>query len=154
AIRYPRGALSGAGAKNKYEILPVGKADLLAHKPSVSDVCLVGIGSTVEECLKAAEILEQKNIKVCVVNARFLKPFDEALIKDISHKVKKFVTVEENALIGGMGETVQSILCNTDASVKCLGIEDKFIDHGKQQVLRQMCGLTAEGIAQAALTLL
>jgi 1-deoxy-D-xylulose-5-phosphate synthase len=152
ALRYPRGPLACVSAENKYEVLPVGKAELLGNVDA-ADICLVGIGSTVIECVKAAEILLEKNVKACVVNARFLKPFDENLIKNISDKVKKFITVEENALLGGMGETVQSILCNSGVYVKCLGLPDKFIEHGKQQALRELCCLDAESIAEASLSI-
>jgi 1-deoxy-D-xylulose-5-phosphate synthase len=147
-IRYPKGEGFGVNLDKSLQILQIGKGVILKEG---QDICLIAIGNHVSTCLQAAEILETKNIKAMVVNMRFLKPLDTKLIKEIFLKVKKFITVEENSLIGGFGEVIKSFLCNSGAIVECLGIPDKFVEHGNLKVLRKKYGFTAENIAQKAL---
>ncbi len=151
AIRYPRGKGAGAALDRAASVLQIGKAKILAEG---SDICLLAIGNMVEESLKASEILGERNIKASVVNMRFLKPFDEEVIKEMLLKTNKFITVEENALEGGFGESVKNILCNTGAVVESIGIPDKFVEHGSQKVLREKYGLTAKNIAETAVKML
>jgi 1-deoxy-D-xylulose-5-phosphate synthase len=82
---------------------------------------------------------------------RFLKPLDVDIIKETLSKTKKFVTVEENSLIGGFGESVKNALFGTEAEVECIGLPDKFVEHGNVKVLRKKYGLTPEGVANKAL---
>ncbi|MDR0723932.1 MAG: 1-deoxy-D-xylulose-5-phosphate synthase [Endomicrobium sp.] len=147
-IRYPRGEGLGVSLDNSLHILQIGEGVVLREG---QDVCLLAIGNHVSTCLQAAEILGTKNIKAMVVNMRFLKPLDTKLIKEIFVKVKKFITVEENSLIGGFGESVKSLLCDSGAIIKCLGLPDKFIEHGNLKVLRKKYGFAAENIAQKTL---
>ncbi|MDR1418134.1 MAG: 1-deoxy-D-xylulose-5-phosphate synthase [Endomicrobium sp.] len=147
-IRYPRGEGLGVNLDKSLHIIQIGKGVILKEG---QDICLLAIGNQVSTCLQAAEILETKNIKAMVVNMRFLKPLDTKLIKEIFLKVKKFITVEENSLIGGFGEAIKSFFCNSGAIVKCIGIPDKFIEQGNLKVLRKKYGFTAENIAQEAL---
>ena len=150
-IRYPRGSGTGVTLDMAAAVLQIGKAKVVQEG---GDICLLGIGSQVENCLKAAEILEEKNIKASVINMRFLKPLDEDTIKDMFSKTKKIITVEDNVLEGGFGESVKALLCNTDAVVECIGLPDKFIEHGSQKVLKEKYGLTAKNIAETALKML
>ncbi|MCL2484921.1 MAG: 1-deoxy-D-xylulose-5-phosphate synthase [Endomicrobia bacterium] len=151
ALRYPRGAGSGVSLDMAPSVLQIGKAKVVAEG---KDICLLAIGNHVETCIKAAEILAEKNIKASVVNMRFLKPLDEEIIKEMLSKTKNFITVEENALIGGFGESVKSLLCGSGAVVECIGLPDKYIEHGSLKVLRKKYGLTAENIAKTALKML
>jgi 1-deoxy-D-xylulose-5-phosphate synthase len=85
---------------------------------------------------------------------RFLKPLDEDAILDAFSKTKKFITVEENALSGGFGESVKAMLCGTGAQVESIGLPDKFIEHGSVGVLHKKYGLTAETVAETAMKML
>ncbi|MCL2335608.1 MAG: 1-deoxy-D-xylulose-5-phosphate synthase [Endomicrobia bacterium] len=151
ALRYPRGAGTGAALDMSPSVLQIGKAKVLSEG---SDVCILGIGNQVENCVKAAEMLEDKKIKATVVNMRFLKPLDEDLVKELLAKHKKFVTVEDNVLTGGFGESIKSLLCGTGAVVESIGLPDKFVEHGSPNVLREKYGLTAKNIAETALNIL
>ncbi|MDR3112316.1 MAG: 1-deoxy-D-xylulose-5-phosphate synthase [Elusimicrobiota bacterium] len=151
AIRYPRGAVTGVDLSRDYNILETGKAQVLKE---ALDICFLAIGNQVATCLKAAEILEKQTIKAGVVNMRFLKPLDENLLKELALKIKNFITVEENVIIGGLGESVKSCLCNSGVNVECIGIADEFIEHGDVNILREICGLTAENTAKKAFELL
>lgn len=148
AIRYPRGSGIGVEIDSFPSVLQIGKATVLKEG---DDIAFLALGNQVENCLKAAEMLEEKKISASVINMRFLKPLDEDIIKDMFLKTKKFITVEENALIGGLGESVKALLCNTDAIVESIGLPDQFIEHGNSKVLREKYGLTAENIAETAL---
>jgi len=151
-IRYPRGSgTRQASFHRDFEVLETGKAKL---EKEGKDICLISIGNPLTACLQAAQSLENQGINVSVINMRFLKPFDEQIIKDISVNIKNFITVEENALLGGMGETVKSVLCGKDVNVVSIGLPDNFVEHGKQSIIRDLCGISAEKIEETALKML
>lgn len=151
-IRYPRGSGKRvASFQRDFEILEVGKSKI---EKEGKDVCIVCLGNVLKYCLDAAQSLESKDISVSVLNMRFLKPFDETAIKNILKYTNKIVTVEENTLIGGMGETVKSILSGTDAKIYSIGLPDKFVEHGKQKIIREKYGISAENIENQILKLL
>jgi 1-deoxy-D-xylulose-5-phosphate synthase len=150
AIRYPKGAGIGA-ALYKSCILQIGKATVLRQG---TNICFLAIGNHVETCLKASDLLLEKNVSASVINMRFLKPLDVDTLKEMLLKTKKFITVEENALTGGFGETVKAFLCGSGAVVECIGLPDKFIGHGSLKFLREKYGFTPESIAEKALQML
>ncbi|MFC1870823.1 1-deoxy-D-xylulose-5-phosphate synthase [Chloroflexota bacterium] len=148
AIRYPRG--SGVGVKLDTDLheLPIGKGEILRYG---EDVAILAIGVMVVPALEAAEELAAKGIAATVVNARFAKPLDSELITDVASHTKCVVTVEENALLGGFGSSVASLLQESgiyDIPVKSLGIPDEFVEQGTQGILRAKYGLDAKGICQ------
>jgi 1-deoxy-D-xylulose-5-phosphate synthase len=149
-IRYPRGVCRGVEL-DPPSILQIGRAKILAEG---TDICLLAMGNHVETCAKASAELAAKNVKASVVNMRFLKPLDEDLIKEMLLKTDKFITVEENSLIGGFGENVKALLCNSGAFVQSIGLPDKFIEHGSVKKLREKYGLTCENIVDTALRML
>ncbi|MBI3059355.1 MAG: 1-deoxy-D-xylulose-5-phosphate synthase [Deltaproteobacteria bacterium] len=151
AFRYPRG--TGWGVKMEGEIgrLEIGKAELL--RPG-KDIVLVGIGNTVVPAFKAAHDLSQLGIDAAVVNARFVKPLDRDLLRDLLTQVPRLITVEDHVLEGGFGSAVLEFLAEegiTEVRVKRLGVPDRFIPHGTQEELRKMCGIDKDAITQAAL---
>jgi len=150
-IRYPKGAGIGAALYKSPCILQIGKATVLRQG---SDICFLAIGNHVETCLKTSDLLLEKNVSASVVNMRFLKPLDVDTLKGVLLKTKKFITVEENALTGGFGETVKAFLCGSGAIVECIGLPDKFIEHGSLKFLREKYGFTPKSIAKKALQML
>jgi 1-deoxy-D-xylulose-5-phosphate synthase len=153
AIRYPRG--SGVGVKLDAELrqIPIGKGEILRQG---KDVAILAIGTTVAPALEAARALADKGIEATVVNARFAKPLDAELITDLAGRIKRLVTVEENALSGGFGNGIIDLLQQSGISeirVKTIGIPDEFVEHGSQSRLRANYGLDAEGIARQVLEL-
>ena len=139
-IRYPRGPGEGVPLDAEFKILPVGKGVVL--KPG-QEVYLLAIGSMVHPCLKAAALIEKEGIPCGVVNMRFVKPLDTELLHQLRKQTPNFVTVEENVLAGGFGSAVMEAMEGTDVRIHRLGIPDKFIEHGPQNVLRDMVGLSA-----------
>ena len=151
-IRYPRGSGTGVVSFHRnFELLEIGKSKLEVQG---KDVCIVCLGNVLKNCIEAADNLKNKDVDVSVLNIRFLKPFDEIAIKNILTYTDKIVTVEENSLIGGMGETVKSILSGTSAKIYSIGLPDKFIEHGKQNLIRELCGISTENIEKQVLKLL
>jgi 1-deoxy-D-xylulose-5-phosphate synthase len=150
-IRYPKGAGVGVMLDESPHILQIGKSVVLKEG---SDICFLAIGSHVETCLKAADLLVEKNISASVVNMRFVKPLDLDIIKEMLLKTKKFITIEENVLTGGFGWGIKTFLHDREAVVECVGLPDQFIEHGDLKILRKKYGLTSESIAEKALQLL
>ena len=154
AVRYPRGSVLGVPMDADLEALPMGKGELIK---SGQDIALVAVGVTVHKALEAAERLEQEGISAAVVNARFVKPLDGELIREVSQQVKCLLTIEESSRMGGFGSAVLEFL--SDESVmnlptKCLGLPDWYIEQGPQDLLREKYGLTADGIYEQAKQLL
>jgi 1-deoxy-D-xylulose-5-phosphate synthase len=151
AIRYPRAkAFEQQSLGRNTEVIP-GVAELIKDG---DDVAIIGIGNTVLPAIKAAEALKRDGISAAVVNARFIKPLDEKLIAGIAKKTGKIITVEENVLAGGFGSAVLECLCRagiTDVAVKMIGINDEFVEHGSQRILREKYGLDEQGIYRTAL---
>lgn len=151
AIRYPRGIvpeieLPSAGiAYGRGEILKEG-----------SDISLVAVGSCVMPALQAAERLELAGVSAQVVNARFIKPLDRALLLSVTARIPMIVTIEENALEGGFGSCVVECLndAETNVRVKRLGVPDKFIEQAGIDSLKAKYGIDEDGIFLAALSFL
>jgi 1-deoxy-D-xylulose-5-phosphate synthase len=153
AIRYPRGSGVGVKLDKKLHRIPIGKGEIIRQG---QDVAILAIGTTVVPALEAARKLAEEGVEATVVNARFAKPLDAELITEVAKGIKRLVTVEENALSGGFGNSVIDLLQQSgisDIRVKAIGIPDEFVEQGSQARLRAKYGLDAEGIARKALEL-
>ncbi|MDO8490658.1 MAG: 1-deoxy-D-xylulose-5-phosphate synthase [Dehalococcoidia bacterium] len=151
AIRYPRGNGLGVPLRDP-RLIPIGKAEVLRHG---SDVAILALGSTVYPALEAAERLAVEGVQCTVVNARFAKPLDEDVILGLAERTRRLVTVEENVLAGGFGSAVLQTLKTagmTSTSVDCIGMPDRFVEHGPQEMFRSLFHLDAEGIARRVKT--
>lgn len=154
AFRYPRGTGVGVPVEKEDAPLPIGKAEILA---TGEDLLLLAIGSSVQECLEARSLLAQEGVAATVVNCRFVKPLDTALIAELAAKIPHIITVEENVLQGGFGSAVLEALCDagiTGFALRRVGVGDTFVEHGSQKILRSRYGLDAAAILAAARKLL
>ena len=106
----------------------------------------------VTPALSAADLLANEGVQASVINARFVKPLDERLILSLAATGRPIVTVEENVLPGGFGSAVLELLSTNDVTtpVTRLGIADHVWDHASQSRLRELAGLSAQGIAASA----
>ncbi len=150
AVRYPRGTGPGAPTNLPMQAIPIGKGEVLREG---NDITLVGFGTSVVECLRAAKILEEEGIDACVVNARFAKPLDEDLLLRVARQTQGLVTVEENVRAGGFGEAVLHLLAEHDLADRylgCLSMPDEIVDHGPQPTMRQFHHVDGPGIAAHA----
>jgi len=147
AIRYPRGSGPGSALDPDLREIAIGQGEVLR---SGSDIAILALGTTVYPSLEAAQVLSEKGVDCTVINARFAKPLDADLIVETAKKVKRVLTVEENALAGGFGSAVLQLLqarSLPDVQVRCLGIPDEFVEHASQPFLRAKYALDASGIA-------
>ena len=153
SLRYPRGEGWGVALDKDMKTLEIGKAEILRQG---GDVVIAAIGHTVLPALKAAEELAPLGIDASVVNARFVKPLDKNLFRDLLTRVPRLITVEDHVVTGGFGSGLIEFLADegfTGVEVKRLGVPDRFIPHGTQDELRKMCGFDKDAIAQATLQL-
>jgi 1-deoxy-D-xylulose-5-phosphate synthase len=148
ALRYPRGNGIGVPLKQKFDLLPVGKGETLR---TGSDVALLAIGDMVQVSLEAAAALMQEGVNCEVVNMRFVKPLDGILLDDLAQRIKHFVTLENNSVIGGFGSAVVEHFAGRapgGPQVHIHGIPDRFVDHGTPAELAAELGLDAAGIVR------
>ncbi|MFO7598830.1 MAG: 1-deoxy-D-xylulose-5-phosphate synthase [Candidatus Desulfacyla sp.] len=153
AIRYPRGKGVGAAIDPEYKLLPIGEAEVLKEG---KDLQIFALGSMVAPSLEAAAVLEKEGVSVGVVNCRFVKPLDSSLV-DIAAASGRVLAVEENIRQGGFGGAVLELFNDAglrDVRVRRIGLPDKFVEHGPQDVLRAKYGLDAAGILREARSLL
>lgn len=149
AIRYPRGAGTGAKPKAQPEILEIGKSEILHETPSrPARVALFGLGNMCELALKAGEQLEAQGIPVAVINARWIKPLDTEMIESYARTADVICTLEDHVLLNGFGCAVMEHLNEKriHTPVVRLGWPDEFIEHGNIPVLREKHGLTVEAL--------
>jgi 1-deoxy-D-xylulose-5-phosphate synthase len=153
SLRYPRGAGWGVALDADLRPLEIGKAEVLREG---NDVLIVGIGHTVIPALRAAGDLAALGIHAAVVNARFVKPLDKDLLRDLLTRTPCLMTVEDHVLAGGFSSAVLEFMADEgigDVRIKRLGVPDRFITHGTQDELRKICGFDKDTITQTALQL-
>jgi len=151
ALRYPRGEGEGVALPEHPVPIEIGRGEIL--QGGGDRVALVGYGYGVAVALGAARQLEAEHgVEPTVVDARFVKPLDEALLCELAAEHELVVTVEENVLAGGFGSAVLEVLADHDALAETrvlrLGLPDRFVTHGKPALLRQEVGLTPESVAE------
>lgn len=144
AIRYPRGAGYGIALDRELKALSVGKAEVVRKG---NDMVFVAIGAMVHPCRMAAEALEKKGVQAGVINARFLKPFDDTTVLDAVQQAGRVVVVEENSIKGGLNSTVCELLKGMSIPVLSIALPDAFVEHGAMKILREKYGLTSGSIA-------
>ncbi len=151
ALRYPRGNGLGVMMDEELNPIPIGTWEVLKEG---SQAVILTFGTTISMALQAADELSKQNISVEVVNARFIKPLDEEMLKDIQKRNIPIITVEESALQGGFGSAVLEFYNeqNLQANVKRIGIPDIFIEHGEVNQLLQEINITTESIVELVKT--
>ncbi len=154
AIRYPRGSGVGVEIEDSPRPIKIGKSELVCEG---GDLLIIAIGNSVNEAQTAVLALNEKGIHPALINARFVKPLDKALIIEHALKTKKIITVEEHVLDGGFGSAVLEMLMDNDVtnfSLKRVGIKDQFVEHGPQVVLKKDYGIDHHEIVAQALDLM
>ena len=151
AIRYPRGAGTGAVPAKKPKLLEIGKSEVLRHGTRAA---IFALGNMCELALPAAEELEKLGISTAVINARWIKPLDTATIEFFAGGCDILCTIEDHVLHNGFGSAVIEHL--SDQGIKTpvvrIGWPDEFIEHGTVPILRQKHGLTVEATVQKILS--
>jgi len=143
AVRYPRGAGTGAMVAKELSTLPIGKADIRRHGRGIA---VLAFGAMVAPAAKVADTLD-----ATLVNMRFVKPLDETLLLELAKTHAAFVTIEDNAIMGGAGSGVAELLAAhaLNLPVLHLGLSDRFLEHASREELLASDGLDAAGIETA-----
>lgn len=140
AVRYPRGSATGIEPQKQMTALEVGKANLVAEGEKVA---LLNFGTLMAEATEAA-----KQLGATLVDMRFVKPLDNKLLNTLASNHSHFVTIEDNAIMGGAGSAVNEYVLSEQLAVKVLniGLPDSFIMQGTQQQMYAELGLDSTGI--------
>jgi len=139
-VRYPRGSGPGVRVERELRALPVGQAELRRRG---RDLVVLAFGSMVTVAEAVAELLD-----ATVINMRFIKPLDEALIVQMAAEHHALATLEENVVAGGAGSAVHECLAARGISIPIchLGLPDRFVDQGERGELLAECGLDVAGV--------
>ena len=145
AFRYPRGAFGLEDEVFEAKKFELGKAEVLIDDEKIM---LVAFGNGVGKAYKVLNILKEKGIKAGLLDLRFVKPFDEDLLKSL--KAKKWFVISENAKEGGIGEMLSEFANNEklDVEIKSFEYPDKFIPHGSVDEVEKYLGLDEISIAE------
>ncbi|TFE03187.1 1-deoxy-D-xylulose-5-phosphate synthase [Jeotgalibacillus salarius] len=144
AMRYPRGNGLGVQMDDELKQIPIGSWEVLTEG---SDAAILTFGTTIPMALEAARQLENEGVSVKVINARFIKPLDEAMMKDLLSLNMPILTIEEAVLQGGFGSAMLEFAHDhqfSQAKIERMGIPDKFIEHGNVDQLLEEIDLTME----------
>jgi 1-deoxy-D-xylulose-5-phosphate synthase len=155
AIRYPRDVVpAGYEPERVPRVLPIGSWEVLAEG---RDAVLLAVGAMVDVAAGARVKLAAKGVDAGVVNCRFVKPLDRAVLKSARNAAGLVVTIEENSLRGGFGDAVLQTLVQDGLRTEgflTLGLPDAFVTHGSRSELLAEVGLDADGIARGVLAAL
>jgi 1-deoxy-D-xylulose-5-phosphate synthase len=143
AIRYPRGTGPGVAINHELETLPIGKAELRRRGHRLA---LLSFGAMLAPATTIAAELD-----ATLVNMRFVKPLDEALLAELANSHDGFVTLEDNAIAGGAGSAVAECLAAHGITLPILhlGLPDVYLEHGSREEVLSMAGLDLPGIRHA-----
>ena len=144
AVRYPRGEGVGVTIDSELSTIEIGKANVVREG---SGIAILNFGVLLDQALAAGEALD-----ATVVDMRWVKPLDEAVILNLAAQHQCLITLEENAIAGGAGSGVAEFLTRegVNCAIRHIGIPDAFIAHAGQGECRQLAGLTADAIIAAA----
>jgi 1-deoxy-D-xylulose-5-phosphate synthase len=142
-VRYPRGSGTGVAVQKELTTLPLGKAEMRRRGHGIA---LLAFGAMVAPCTRVADALD-----ATLVNMRFVKPLDEAMILELANTHAALVTIEDNAVAGGAGSAVAEFVAAQGLAVPLLqlGLGDEFLDHGSREELLAQAGLDAASIESA-----
>lgn len=153
AMRYPRGNGRGVPMDSTLHTIPIGTWETLRDGV---DASILTFGTTIPMAEEAAAILSEQEIETEIVNARFIKPMDEAMLHRLFKANKPILTIEESMLEGGFGSAVLEFANDhgyNTAQVKRMGIPDEFIEHGSVDLLLRDIHMTKEQVVEDITTL-
>lgn len=144
ALRYPSGKASNS-LEEFNEPIVVGKSEMIYKE---KDIALLAVGRMNEIAISVRNRMKEEGYNVTLVNARFVKPLDRGMIKELSKDHKLIVTMEENVLSGGFGEHVCEYVHTSDINVKILPIAlpNDYIEHGNVNLLFSETGIETESV--------
>ena len=152
AVRYPRGQ-AYRGLEEFLAPVEYGKAEMLYEE---KDIALFALGSMVSTGEHVREKLKNKGYSCTLVNARFVKPFDTAMIDQLCQTHKLIVTMEENVLRGGMGMCITKYIHDNYPRLRVVqvALPDAYVEHGNVTALRAMLGIDSDSVMEQILPIL
>ncbi|MFM1699617.1 1-deoxy-D-xylulose-5-phosphate synthase [Aeromonas salmonicida] len=140
AVRYPRGSGTGIEVQTEMQVLELGKGRIVRNGKGTA---ILAFGTLLQQARAAAEALD-----ATLVDMRFVKPMDEALVLSLTASHDQFVTIEDNAIMGGAGSAVNELLMRNKQCkpVLNLGLPDRFVEQGTQEEIYALLGLDSTGI--------
>ena len=140
AVRYPRGTGPGVAVQPGLDTLPIGRADIRRRGRRIA---ILSFGALLPAALSAGEALD-----ATVVNMRFVRPLDRELVLELARSHEAFVTIEDNAVLGGAGSGVAELLAaeGVQVPVQHLGLPDEYLEHAGREELLATVGLDAAGV--------
>jgi len=155
AFRYPRGEGVGVELPERGEVLEIGKGRIVREGKTAA---ILSFGGRLQECIKASEELASRGLSTTVADARFAKPLDEDLIRDLASKHEVLVTIEEGS-IGGFGSHVLTFMANdglleNGLKVRAMMMPDEFLEQDKPVKQYERAHLDASAIVETVMTAL
>lgn len=146
ALRYPRGSAVTDFTEFKQPIV-LGESEVMYYE---KDIVLMAVGNMVSVANDVRNNLKEKGYNVSLINARFIKPLDESIIYKCSREHTLMVTMEENVISGGFGESVCQLVSELQLPIKVLNIAlpDDYIEHGSVKILKCEAGIDAETVTE------
>ncbi len=150
AVRYPRGSAYD-GLKEFRSPIELGKSEILYEE---EDIVLVAAGSMVKTAVAVRKGLKDMGYACSLINARFVKPIDEEMIREMTQSHKLLVTMEENVASGGFGEKVREYMDSLHGTCRMLAvaIPDEYVEHGNVALLYQEVGIDADTVLKRIVT--
>ena len=146
AIRYPRGE-AYEGLEEFHAPIRYGKSEVLYME---KDIAILAVGNMVKTAIEVREKLKEMGKCVTVVNARFVKPLDEECIQKLIKNHSLLVTIEENVVKGGYGESVMryAVSFGENVDVLNIGVPNIYLEHGDVEALHKEAGLDVDTIVK------
>ncbi len=151
AVRYPRGEAYDELREYRAPI-EYGKGEWIYQE---SEIVLFALGSMVKTAVAVREELKARGYACSLINARFAKPLDEQMLKEVCEDHRLIVTMEENVITGGFGEHVTEFYnnsCRNQIRVLNIAIPDEYVEHGNVDILRQEVGIDRDTIVSRAVS--
>ena len=144
AVRYPRGTGPNAYVEKELSPLEIGKARVI--KDTGSKTVFLNFGALLEEA-----IIVSDKLNITLIDMRFVKPLDEDLLKEYLSDADLFISLEDGAVMGGAGSSVQEFCAQNSINIqsKLFGIPDKFIDHASRKEMIEEAGLVSKKILES-----
>ena len=146
ALRYPRGEAYDGLSEHRAKIV-YGKSELLYDEECIA---LIAVGSMVKTAVEVREALKEKGISCTVVNARFVKPIDENMVRYLAKNHDLIVPMEENVASGGLSEKVITLVEQEKLPIEVLPITipDEYVEHGNVDILKQEIGISTSAVLE------
>ena len=154
AIRYPRINGTGVEIEAEMKLIPIGTWDVVREGDSA---VIVAVGPMLQVAEEAAELLKRDGLGIRIINARFIKPLDAEMLRQLAAEGQRIVVLEEGSQQGGLGSAILEFYSEHDihdVPVRIVGIPDAFIEHGSIKEQRRDSGLTGERVAAELIKLL